>query len=140
MEVENFVKQFLDKHACNKYAEDDTLESIIKKWHEPYGVEFSQNTNFPKIELIRRYKTIFEQYNVFVDKDNVDIFNENAILFNCKGRLKYRLPEQRYSVLLYGSNEVKITSSDYAFVVVREVIKPNVVYLKNKNNSIITKI
>jgi hypothetical protein len=136
--LEDEIKMFLAKHACERFENTDTVQSIMRKWHEPYGVEFCRNTHYPDIELIRKYKTEFEKYNVFVDRNDIEIENEDVILFNCVATLNYKLPVKRYSVILYSNNVVTISAREFAFVVCNKINETNTLVVDSDEKSVIT--
>lgn len=134
--LEDEIKKFLAKHACERFENDDTVPSIMRKWHEPYGVEFSRNMHYPDIELIRKYKAEFEKYNVFVDRNDLVLENEDVILFNCVATLNYKLPVKRYSVILYSDNVVTISAKEYAFVTCNKMSKKNTLVVDTDDKGI----
>lgn len=138
MSLDNELRRFLGKYACEQYTSTDTVEDIIRKWHEPYGIEFSQKFNYPDIEFIRRHKAEFEKYGVYVDRNDIDISNQNVVLFNCTANLHYQRPIQRYSVLLYADNIVTISAEEYAFVVCSKFSPKNTIVLDKDDYSIVT--
>jgi len=136
--LEDEIKKFLAKHACERFENDDTVQSIMRKWHEPYGVEFCRNMHYPDIELIRKHKAEFEKYNVFVDRNDIVIENEDVILFNCVATLNYQLPVKRYSVILYSNNVVTISAREFAFVVCNKINETNTLVVDSDEKSVIT--
>ena len=125
MTLEQQVKGYLDKNACNRYEKKDNLETIIRKWHEPYGIEFCEKYSYPPIDLIRNYKEEFERYNVYVDREDLVLMNTDVILFNCVATLHYFLPEKKYSAILYNNNIVTISANSFAFVICKTLSKKN---------------
>ena len=125
LKLVSWIKKFLAKHACERFENTDTVARIMRKWHEPYGIEFCRNMNYPDIELIRKYKAEFEKYNVFADRNDLVLENEDVILFNCVATLNYKLPVKRHSVILYANNVVTITAKEYAFVTCNKMSKKN---------------
>lgn len=134
--LEQEIKKFLAKHACKRFENTDTTQNIMRKWHEPYGVEFCHNMHYPDIELIRKYKAEFEKYNVFVDRNDLVLDNEDVILFNCVATLNYKLPVKRYSVILYANNVVTITAKEYAFVVCNKISEENTLVVDTDDKGI----
>ena len=135
--LEDEIKKFLAKHACERFENTDTVARIMRKWHEPYGIEFCRNMHYPDIELIRKYKAEFEKYNVFVDRNDLVLENVDVILFNCVATLNYKLPVKRYSVILYADNVVTITAKEYAFVICNQMNDKNTVVVDSDNKSIV---
>lgn len=138
MNLEQEIKKFLGKHACERYEKTDTLKDIIRKWHEPFGVEFCQKFNYPDIALIRRCKDEFEQYGVYVDRKDLIVENQDVILFNCIAELHYKRPEKRYSVILYADNIVTLSAKEYAFVVCDKISEKNSVMIDTDDNAIVS--
>ena len=137
--LEDEVKDFLNRNACERYNGEDNLATIINKWHEPFGVEFAKKLNYPSIELVRKYKDEFEKYGVYVDRQNLNITNTNVVLFNCVAELDYSQPTQTYSVILYSDNVVTIKAKDYAFVVINELTNKNTVLIEDDITAIVSR-
>lgn len=134
--LEQEIKKFLAKHACERFENTDTVQSIMRKWHEPYGIEFCRNMRYPDIELIRKHTAEFEKYNVFVDRNDLVLENEDVILFNCVATLNYKLPVKRYSVILYSDNVVTISAKEYAFVTCNKMSDKNTLVVDTDDKGI----
>ena len=138
MKLEDNLRRFLGKYACEQYTSTDTVEDIIRKWHEPSGIEFSKKFNFPSIDFVRKYKAELEPFGVYVDRNDIDISNQNVVLFNCTANLHYQRPIQRYSVVLFADNIVTISAQEYAFVVCSKLSPKNTIVLDKDDYSIVT--
>lgn len=136
--LENEIKEYLAKTACERYKDSDTVEAIMRKWREPYGVEFCKKFHYPDIDFVRKYKEEFEKYGVYVDRNDLVLTNEDVILFNCVATLNYRLPKRRYTVILYTQNVVTISAKDYAFVVCNKITDDNSVVVEKKNAAVVS--
>jgi hypothetical protein len=136
--LEDEVKDFLNRYACERYNVEDNLATIINKWREPYGVEFCKKFHYPDIDFVRKYKEEFEKYGVYVDRNDLVLTNEDVILFHCVATLNYRLPKRRYTVILYTQNVVTISAKDYAFIVCNKITDDNSVVVEKKNAAVVS--
>ena len=135
-DFENEIKKDLSRIACSDFKSDMTINEIMKGWHSAKGVELCRNAKYPSAEMMRKYQDEFAKNNAFVDHPDIELKNENCVLCNSVGTLKFQFPEKLYDVILYDDNVVTIEASNYAVVNVHN-FGNSVVIIEKDDNSIV---
>lgn len=102
---------------CDFINSKDTIESLIEKLVSDKGLVYAKQTNFPSIDIFRRYKVDCQRCNIFVDR-GVLAKNQPFLVLTGRGSsdLLYDNNSRVYDVYLMHGAKAKIRATNGALV------------------------
>lgn len=121
MEVQDVLKNALDLGACNQVNKVTDWKSLIWLFFSTQGREFCKNNNYPTLEIFRALKRKIEEFNLFVEEQDIKVINKDAAVINGTAELTYNGTDKAYKVILMHGADVTIRLQNYAVVQVENI-------------------
>lgn len=116
--IRNIYEQAKQLNCCALFKGTEDLESIVRLFTSPQGIEFCLNNHFPNTATFRLFKPFnVERFGIYIDAGDISLYNPKraVIIGRTIANIRCDTNERHEVVVLHGGKAV-VSATKWAVV------------------------